>query len=167
MKPAAPVTTTVRRTGVAAGAVAQNLSESQFGIASKRPRWNLSGTYQQVLPRYFSTDAGGGDVREFLADCYPSMEALLSAQFRKGYEWPFDVQKIPGHGSSCVDLLVYYESVVRGRRVAPIQPVRPITNRMFQMEGSKKAITARIRKKVGKQSMISTKRMMAASTQPP
>ncbi len=102
---------------LAAGAVAQNLSESQFGIASKRPRWNLSGSYQQVLPRYFSTDAGGGDVREFLADCFPSMEALLSAQFRKGYEWPFDVQKIPGHGSSCVDLLVYYESVVRGRRV--------------------------------------------------
>ncbi|HSV95842.1 MAG TPA: FAD-binding protein [Spirochaetota bacterium] len=102
---------------VASGAVAQNLSESQFGIASKRPRWNLSGSYQQALPRYYSTAPDGGGEREFLADCFPSVEALLAAQFRKGYEWPFDVKKITGHGSSCVDLLVYYESVVRGRRV--------------------------------------------------
>ena len=102
---------------LAAGAVAQNLSESQFGIASKRPRWNLSGSYQQVLPRYYSTAVDGTDEREFLADFFPSPEAMLMAQFRKGYEWPFDVRKIAGYGSSCVDLLVYYESIVRGRHV--------------------------------------------------
>ncbi len=102
---------------LAAGAEARNLSESQFGIASKRPRWNLSGSYQQVLPRYYSTGADGGSACEFLADCFPTMRGMLLAQFRKGYEWPFDARKIAGYGSSCVDLLVYYESVVRGRRV--------------------------------------------------
>ena len=55
----------------------------------------------------------------------------------------------------------------RTSRVTPIQPVRPMTIMMFQMEGSRIAITARIRKKVGKQSMMSTNRMMTASTQRP
>ena len=54
-----------------AGAEAHNLTESQFGMASIRPRWNLSGTYQQVIPRYVSTDAGCGDAREFLNDAFP------------------------------------------------------------------------------------------------
>lgn len=102
---------------LAAGAAARNLSESQFGIASRRPRWNLSGSYQQVLPRYYSTAADGTGEREFLADFFPSQADMLIAQFRKGYEWPFDARKIAGYGSSCVDLLVYYESIVRGRRV--------------------------------------------------
>ncbi len=38
------------------GAAGRNLTESQFGLASVKFRWNLSGTYQQVIPRYFSTD---------------------------------------------------------------------------------------------------------------
>ncbi len=102
---------------LAAGAAARNLSESQLGIASRRPRWNLSGSYQQVLPRYYSTAADGTDAREFLADFFPSPEAMFVAQFRKGYEWPFDARKLDAYGSSCVDLLSYYESIVRGRRV--------------------------------------------------
>jgi succinate dehydrogenase/fumarate reductase flavoprotein subunit len=40
---------------------------------------------------------------------------MLSSIFLKGYEWPFDVRKI--HGSSYVDLIVYHESVVLGRKV--------------------------------------------------
>ena len=100
-----------------AGAAARNLSESQFGIASRRPRWNLSGSYQQALPRYYSTSLDGSDEREFLADFFPSREVMLLAQFRKGYEWPFDALKVSDYGSSCVDLLVYYESAVRSRRV--------------------------------------------------
>ena len=36
-----------------AGASAVYVTESQYGIASTKFRWNLSGTYQQVLPRYF------------------------------------------------------------------------------------------------------------------
>ncbi len=35
-----------------AGVRGVNLTESQYGLASIKFRWNLSGTYQQVLPRY-------------------------------------------------------------------------------------------------------------------
>ncbi len=45
---------------LAAGAAAENLAQGQYGIASVAPRWNLSGTYQQVLPRYLSVDDQGG-----------------------------------------------------------------------------------------------------------
>jgi succinate dehydrogenase/fumarate reductase flavoprotein subunit len=100
-----------------AGAVAHNLTESQFGIASIKFRWNLSGTYQQAIPRYFSTDAGGGEEREFLNDHFPDMGALATAVFLKGYEWPFDPAKTLDYGSSLVDLLVYEETVIKRRRV--------------------------------------------------
>jgi len=106
-------------TGLAleAGAVAQNLTESQFGLASIRFRWNLSGSYQQVVPRYFSTDAEGGDEREFLNDFFPDLNRLATAIFLKGYEWPFDPRKVRDYGSSLIDLLVYRERVMLGRRV--------------------------------------------------
>lgn len=101
----------------AAGAVAHNLTESQYGLASVKFRWNLSGTYQQVVPRYFSTDRRGGDEREFLNEHFPDMGRLATAIFLKGYQWPFDPRKVAGYGSSLIDLLVYRETVVRGRRV--------------------------------------------------
>ncbi len=101
----------------AAGATAHNLTESQFGLASTKFRWNLSGSYQQVVPRYISTDAAGGDEREFLADVFPDPGRLATAVFLKGYQWPFDPRKIADSGSSLVDLAVYRETVVRGRRV--------------------------------------------------
>ncbi len=100
-----------------AGAKAQNLTESQFGIASKGFRWNLSGSYQQVLPRYISKNADGGDCREFLNDYFPSAEALFNAQFLKGYQWPFDVKKLVDCGSSVIDLLVSQETLKKGRLV--------------------------------------------------
>jgi succinate dehydrogenase/fumarate reductase flavoprotein subunit len=99
------------------GAAGNNLTESQYGLASLKFRWNLSGTYQQVVPRYVSTTAKGGDEREFLADHFPDMATLATAIFLKGYQWPFDPRKVAGHGSSLIDLLVYHETVVRGRRV--------------------------------------------------
>ncbi|MGD8867012.1 MAG: FAD-binding protein, partial [Gemmatimonadales bacterium] len=99
-----------------AGAVAHNLTESQFGIASSGFRWNLSGSYQQVIPRYVSTTADGGDEREFLNPFFPDMETLAAAIFRKGYEWPFDSNRVTGRGSSLIDLLVYRECQA-GRRV--------------------------------------------------
>ena len=101
----------------AAGAVAHNLTESQFGLASTTFRWNLSGTYQQVIPRYISTDRGGGDEREFLNEHFPDMGRLATAIFLKGYQWPFDPRKVAGYGSSLIDLLVYRETAVKGRRV--------------------------------------------------
>lgn len=99
------------------GARAQNLTENQFGIASTKVRWNLSGSFQQVLPRYISTREDGSDEHEFLNDYFPDAITQLTAQFLKGYQWPFDVRKISGYGSSLVDLLVYYQHKVKGRRV--------------------------------------------------
>lgn len=99
-----------------AGARAVNLTESQYGIASVKYRWNLSGTYQQVLPRYLSTDQERNDVREFLRDWYPEPGPLLDAIFLKGYQWPFDPAKTGPGGSSVIDLLVGMETA-RGRRV--------------------------------------------------
>ena len=105
-------------TGMAfeAGAEGKNLTEWQFGLASLNPRWNVSGTYMQVLPRFIPTDAKGGDEREFLLDFYQDMGQMLSMVFLKGYQWPFDVSKIFG-GSSVIDLLVYQETVLKGRKV--------------------------------------------------
>ncbi|MGE5199178.1 MAG: FAD-binding protein, partial [Rhodospirillaceae bacterium] len=56
-----------------AGATAQNLTESQFGLASTAVRWNVSGSYQQAVPRYVSTDADGGDAHEFLHAEFPDV----------------------------------------------------------------------------------------------
>jgi succinate dehydrogenase/fumarate reductase flavoprotein subunit len=99
------------------GATGQNLTESQYGLASLKFRWNLSGTYQQVIPRYISTDRGGRDEREFLNDFFPDIGALCTAIFLKGYQWPFDPRKVADFGSSLIDLLVYQETVIKGRRV--------------------------------------------------
>ncbi len=102
---------------LAIGAKAHNLTESQFGMASTPFRWNVSGSYQQVIPRYFSTDSRGGDAQDFLNEFFPDMAAMASAIFRKGYEWPFDASRVRGHGSSLIDILVYRETKLRGRRV--------------------------------------------------
>ena len=67
-------------TGMAfeAGAVGKNLTEWQFGMASLNPRWNVSGTYMQVLPAFISTDQEGKDEREFLLDYFKELPDLLS-----------------------------------------------------------------------------------------
>jgi len=100
-----------------AGATGQNLTESQFGIASVKFRWNLSGSYQQAIPRYISTDKKGNDAREFLNDYFPDIKTLTKAIFLKGYQWPFDPGKITGYGSSLIDLLVFREITDKGRIV--------------------------------------------------
>lgn len=100
-----------------AGATGINLTESQYGIASIKFRWNLSGTYQQVIPRYVSTNQDGSDEKEFLDEYFEEPGKLLDAIFLKGYQWPFDPRKIKGFGSSVIDILVYNEVQVKGRRV--------------------------------------------------
>ncbi len=99
-----------------AGLAAENLTESQFGLASIRFRWNVSGTYMQAIPRVFSADADGGHEREFLADVFPSMRTMATDIFLKGYQWPFDPQRIENLQSSLIDILVYNERQ-KGRRV--------------------------------------------------
>jgi len=99
------------------GAKAQSLPESQYGMASIKFRWNVSGTYMQVIPRFISKDADGkGEDVEFMRPYFDSAGAMNSAIFLKGYQWPFDLRKVVG-GSSIIDILVYIETVIKGRRV--------------------------------------------------
>jgi succinate dehydrogenase/fumarate reductase flavoprotein subunit len=99
------------------GAKAQSLPESQFGLASIKFRWNVSGSYMQVIPRFLSTGPDGqSDPVEFLRPYFSSPGEMNSAIFLKGYQWPFDVRKVVG-GSSLIDVLVYVETAVKKRRV--------------------------------------------------
>jgi len=100
-----------------AGACAANLPESQYGLASTKFRWNVSGTYMQVIPRVISRSADGiSDEQEFLGAYFKSPAELNGMIFLKGYQWPFDAKKTIG-GSSIIDILVYVETMVKGRRV--------------------------------------------------
>ena len=103
-------------TGMAlsAGAEASNLNQWQYGLASTSFRWNLSGSYQQVLPRYVSIDEHGVQ-REFLPEALGSAAEALNMTFLKGYQWPFDSTKA-AEGSSRVDLAVHAERM-KGRSV--------------------------------------------------
>jgi succinate dehydrogenase/fumarate reductase flavoprotein subunit len=93
------------------GCEVQNLTESQFGLASTEFRWNVSGTYQQVIPTYVSCKKGDSldNTTEFLNKHFPSPSKLLNAIFLKGYQWPFNSERIDKYGSSLIDILVYEE----------------------------------------------------------
>jgi len=99
-----------------AGLTGANLTESQFGLASIKFRWNVSGTYMQAIPRIFSTDVEGKDEKEFLTGFFPSMSKMATDIFLKGYQWPFDPQRIENLQSSLIDVLVFNETQ-KGRRV--------------------------------------------------
>ncbi len=99
---------------LARGARARNLAESQFGLASLKFRWNVSGSFMQVIPRFISTDENGQDAREFLNEYFTVPEQSLLI-FLKGYQWPFAAGHLPG--SSLIDICVHREIVERKRRV--------------------------------------------------
>lgn len=94
-----------------------NLTESQFGIGTRREGfpWNLSGTYVQAMPHIYSVDAEGQE-HHFLADYYRTTQELASNIFRKGYQWPFHATRMLDFGSSLVDLAIFRETQA-GRRV--------------------------------------------------
>lgn len=69
----------------------------------------------QVLPRFVSVDEDNNEF-EFLLDFFSDPYEALSQVFLKGYQWPFDSKKVIS-GSSVIDLLVYRECVLKGRRV--------------------------------------------------
>jgi succinate dehydrogenase/fumarate reductase flavoprotein subunit len=100
-----------------AGVALVNLTESQFGIGTRREGfpWNLSGTYVQAMPYVYSVDAAGGE-HNFLADYYRTTQELASNIFRKGYQWPFHATRMLDFGSSLLDLAITRENQA-GRRV--------------------------------------------------
>ena len=99
-----------------AGADANNLPESQYGLSSTKFRWNVSGTYMQVIPRVISCGDGKTDECEFLRPYFASAGEMNGNVFLKGYQWPFDAARVIG-GSSLIDILVYIETELKGRRV--------------------------------------------------
>lgn len=100
-----------------AGIELVNLTESQFGIGTRREGfpWNLSGTYVQAIPHIYSVDDAGTE-HHFLGEYYRTTQELVSNVFRKGYQWPFHASRMTDFGSSLVDLAIYRETDL-GRRV--------------------------------------------------
>ena len=100
-----------------AGVELVNLTESQFGIGTRREGfpWNLSGTYVQAMPYIYSVDDQGTE-HNFLAGYYRTTQELASNIFRKGYQWPFHASRMLDFGSSLVDLGITREGRA-GRRV--------------------------------------------------
>lgn len=99
-----------------AGVTLVNLTESRFGIGTRREGfpWNLSGTYVQVIPHICSVDDAGRE-HHLSADYYRSTQEIASNIFRKGYQWPFHSTRMCDFGSSLIDLAIWREGR-RGRR---------------------------------------------------
>lgn len=109
--------------GIHAGARLQNLAFMQHGIASKSFRWNLSGSFQQVIPAYRCLEPGSDDVDaapELLSPHLPDPLDAAYQTFLKGYHWPFNPARCdlaaPNH-SSIIDAIVFHATVLEGRRV--------------------------------------------------
>jgi succinate dehydrogenase/fumarate reductase flavoprotein subunit len=102
---------------IEAGISVSNLTESQFGIGTRRTEfpWNLSGSYVQVIPHIHSVDADGNEYN-FLANYFRTTRELASNVFRKGYQWPFHAGRMMDYQSSLVDLAIFIESR-KGRTV--------------------------------------------------
>lgn len=81
-----------------AGAKANNLCYWQYGLASTKVRWNVSGSYQQAIPEYI--DQNGRRIA-------PGMAARNDMIFLKGYQWPFDAAR--ADASAAVDMAVKAE----------------------------------------------------------
>lgn len=95
-----------------AGVRLANFNYWQYGMASVDFRWNVSGSYQQVIPRYISIDKNGNEA-EFLRSSLTDDE-IFEFTFLKGYQWPFDAKRI--NASSKIDILVKAE-IDKGNKV--------------------------------------------------
>ncbi len=96
-----------------AGASLCNFSQWQYGMSSVDFRWNVSGSFMQVIPRFVSVDDNGIE-REFLREHFENDAQLCSTVFLKGYQWPFSYDRI--EASSKVDIAVH-EETLKGRKV--------------------------------------------------
>ena len=96
-----------------AGVSLCNYSQWQYGLASVDFRWNVSGSFMQVIPRFVSVDENSTET-EFLRDTFENDAELCSAVFLKGYQWPFSVDRI--NLSSQIDIAVHKQTSL-GRKV--------------------------------------------------
>ncbi len=98
---------------IEAGVRMCNFTQWQYGMASVDFRWNVSGSFMQVIPRFVSTDEKGKE-REFLSDYFTDIHEAYSYVFLKGYQWPFSFER--AEQSSQIDLAVHSE-MLKGRSV--------------------------------------------------
>lgn len=98
---------------IEAGAKLCNFSQWQYGLSSVDFRWNVSGSFMQVIPRFVCIDENGNE-KEFLCDYFDSAAAAHSNVFLKGYQWPFSYDRM--NESSKIDIAVH-EQTKAGRKV--------------------------------------------------
>lgn len=98
---------------IEAGVRLCNFTQWQYGMASVDFRWNVSGSFMQVIPRFVSVDEKGEE-REFLGDYFSDTDEACSCVFLKGYQWPFSFARVGQ--SSRIDLAVHSE-MLKGRKV--------------------------------------------------
>ncbi len=90
-----------------------NFTQWQYGMASVDFRWNVSGSFMQVVPRFVSVDSNGNEY-EFLCNYFDDIHNAYSCVFLKGYQWPFSADR--AEESSKIDLAVHNE-MLNGRKV--------------------------------------------------
>ncbi len=98
---------------IEAGVRLCNFSQWQYGMASVDFRWNVSGSFMQVVPRFVSVDENGNEY-DFLNCYFETAEEMCSKIFLKGYQWPFSFER--AEMSSKIDIAVHNE-VEKGRKV--------------------------------------------------
>ena len=96
-----------------AGARLCNYSQWQYGLSSVDFRWNVSGSFMQVIPRFVSIDKNGTET-EFLTAYFSNADEAYSNVFLKGYQWPFSFDR--AEFSSKIDIAVHNETK-QGRQV--------------------------------------------------
>ena len=84
-----------------------NLTQWQYGMASVDFRWNVSGSFMQVIPSFVSVDQDGNEY-EFLNNYFEDIHEAYSYVFLKGYQWPFSYSR--ANESSRIDLAVHSET---------------------------------------------------------
>ena len=90
-----------------------NFTQWQYGMASVDFRWNVSGSFMQVIPRFVSIDEKGEE-HEFLKDYFDDIHEAYNFVFLKGYQWPFSFAR--SEQSSQIDFAVHGE-MLKGRKV--------------------------------------------------
>ncbi len=98
---------------IAAGVSLCNFSQWQYGLSSTDFRWNVSGSFMQVVPKFISIDQNGG-CEEFLLECFESPSEMCTNIFLKGYQWPFSFERM--NASSQIDVAVH-EQIKQGKKV--------------------------------------------------
>ncbi len=96
-----------------AGVSLCNFSQWQYGLASVDFRWNVSGSFMQVIPKFVSID-NEGNCEEFLLGYFNDTAEMCSNIFLKGYQWPFSFERM--NASSKIDIAVH-EQIKNGKKV--------------------------------------------------